>query len=166
MIWLIGIVTLLLAIAGWLLFSQIRIVIDTRVPEAGIRWVSIGTARIWYDEEWWLGIHVLFFRKTIRLTELKSKTKQLKDHTGKKKPASRVKPRRMRKKLIRLLNTFRVNEWQLAVDTGDYTQNARLYPLNFLPFTADHLSVNFRDENYLVVKVSNRPWRMIVSYLR
>jgi hypothetical protein len=153
-------------IAGWLLLSQIRIVIDTRVPEAGIQWVSIGTARIWYDQEWWLGIRVLFFRKTIRLAALQSKPKQVKEHSGKKKPGVGTKPRRMWKKLIRTLKTFRINEWQLALDTGDYTQNARLYPLNFLPFTMEHLSVNFKDENYLVVKISNRPWRMIVAYLQ
>ena len=70
------------------------------------------------------------------------------------------------KKTFRIINTFRVTKWHLAVDTGDHTHNARLYPLNFLPGNFNHLHVNFRNESYLLLKIRNRPWKIINAFLR
>ena len=70
------------------------------------------------------------------------------------------------KKIIRIIRTFQVTEWQLAVDTGDHSRNAQLYPLNFLPGAFPHLQINFRDENYLVLKTRNRPWKIVFAFLR
>ncbi len=73
---------------------------------------------------------------------------------------------RLLKKMIRVMRTFRVIEWQLSVDTGDYIRNAWLYPLNFLPYGHGHLYINFREENYFFTRIRNRPWKMLVAYLR
>ena len=77
-----------------------------------------------------------------------------------------MKISRVLKKLIRVLKTFRVTEWQLAVDTGDHTVNAQWYPMNFLPYTYKNLQINFIDENYLVLKMRNRPWKIVFAFLR
>ena len=77
-----------------------------------------------------------------------------------------MKISRVLKKLIRVLKTFRVTEWQLAVDTGDHTVNAQWYPMNFLPYTYKNLHINFIDENYLVLKMRNRPWKIVFALLR
>lgn len=77
-----------------------------------------------------------------------------------------MKIRQLLKKAVRIIKTFRVTEWRLAVDTGDHTRNAQLYPLNFLPGTFRHLQINFRDENYLVLKIRNRPWKILYAFLR
>jgi len=69
-------------------------------------------------------------------------------------------------KAARMARTFHILEWKLAIDTGDYTRNAQLYPLNFMPGAFSHLQVNFRDENYLVLKISNRPWKIVYAFLR
>ena len=69
-------------------------------------------------------------------------------------------------KIVRVIKTFRVTKWELAVDSGDYSRNAQLYPLNFLPYTFKHLYVNFRDENYLLLTIRNRPWKILYSFLR
>ncbi len=68
--------------------------------------------------------------------------------------------------MIRVLRTFRVTEWRVAIDTGDYARNAQLYPMNFLPYAFKHLDINFRDENFLVLRIRNRPWKMIYAFLR
>ena len=97
---------------------------------------------------------------------MKSKPKKMKDPTAKRKPKRRMKISRVLKKLIRVLKTFRITEWQLAVDTGDHTRNAQFYPLNFLPYTYKNLNINFCDENYLVLKIRNRPWKIVFAFLR
>jgi hypothetical protein len=76
-----------------------------------------------------------------------------------------MKPARMLVKMVKLIKSCRVSEWQLAVDTGDYTCNARLFPLNYLPYTFEHVYINFRDDNYLVVKIRSRPWKMLYAFL-
>ena len=70
------------------------------------------------------------------------------------------------KKIAAVLKTIHVTEWQLAIDSGSYILNAKLYPLNYLPHTAQHIHVNFTDENYLMVKIRNRPWKILYAFLR
>ena len=65
-----------------------------------------------------------------------------------------------------MAKTFRITEWKLALDTGDYSLNAPLYPLNFLPYTINHILVNFQNENYLALKVRNRPWKILIVFLK
>lgn len=72
----------------------------------------------------------------------------------------------MLKKIIRVIKTFRVTRWQLAVDTGDYVRNAQLYPLNYTKYTFNHLYINFTGENYLTLTIRNRPWKIIYALLK
>ncbi|MDP4264055.1 MAG: hypothetical protein Q8941_16125 [Bacteroidota bacterium] len=159
------IIVVLLGIAVWLLISPFIVEIDTRIPQAGVRWVSIGSARVWYEDEWWFSIRIFFFRKTMRFSEIKAKPKKIKDRV-KKKARKKMKISRVWVKMVRVIKTFRVKEWQLAFDTGDHTRNAQLYPLNYLPYTFKHLYINFGDENYLVLKTRNRPWKVLYAFLR
>ncbi|MEP7374991.1 MAG: hypothetical protein ABI675_16460 [Chitinophagaceae bacterium] len=166
MIWLIIVLLFLLVFFCWLLTSTVEVEIDSRVPMAKLRWISFGKVVLWYDDEWRLSIRILFFKKIIRLSEIKSKPEKIKDAAAKKKSKRRMKIRQLLKKAVRIIKTFRVTEWRLAVDTGDHTRNAQLYPLNFLPGTFRHLQINFRDENYLVLKIRNRPWKILYAFLR
>ena len=86
-----------------------------------------------------------------------------KKSTPKKKKQQKKMP--TLNKMIQVLKSFKVKQWQLAADTGDTTWNARLYPFNFLPACHSHLHVNFADENYLYFKIINRPWKMIWAFL-
>jgi len=97
---------------------------------------------------------------------MKSKPKKIKDTAKKKKPKRRMELRPLLKKIVRIIKTFRVTEWRLAIDTGDHTRNAQLYPLNFSPRTFRHLYINFSDENYLLLKTRNRPWKILYAFLR
>lgn len=163
MIWLLVILLLLVLLLLWFLLAPLQLEIDSRQPVARLRWISIGRAAIWYDEEWWLSFRILFIRKTMRIASMKARPKKI--------TAKRLrKPKKRRvmslKKMVRLLRSFRVQEWRLALDTGDYPLNARLYPLNFLGGLRNHLLVNFNDENYLYVRIRNSPWRMLWAFLR
>jgi hypothetical protein len=140
--------------------------VDTRIPWAGVRWITIGKASVWYEKEWWFSVQILFYRKTMRFSDIKPARKKIREGDVKKKRKKKVKLSRMLKKMIRVIRTFRVTEWQLAVDTGDYTLNAQLYPLNYLPYAFEHLDINFRDTNFLVLKIRNRPWKILRAFLR
>jgi hypothetical protein len=166
MLWLIGIILFLLLILCWLLLSNLVIAFDTRTPKAEIQWGTIGKACIWYEDEWWLKIRILFYQKTIRISDIKSKAGKRKIVDEKKKPKKKFYLKFSLAKLFRLINTFRITEWKLAIDTGDHTRNAQLYPMNFFPSVFRHLYINFSNENYLVLKIKNRPWKMLYALLR
>jgi hypothetical protein len=166
MIWLIGILIFFLLVLLLLLLSPFSMVVDTRIPAATFKWQNIGRAVIWYDEEWRLYIQLFFYSKIISI-------RQLKNNSSKKKSAPKKKKRIKKRsnflqicRLIRVLNSFRVTEWELAIDTGDYTCNAQLYPLNFIPYAFEHLQINFTGDNYLLLKIRNRPVNILVAYFR
>jgi hypothetical protein len=59
-----------------------------------------------------------------------------------------------------------VQQWQLSIDTGDFTKNARLYPFTIYPALYGHLMISFTDENYFFIRIRNQLWKMLVAYLR
>jgi hypothetical protein len=147
--------------------APIEIQIDTRIPRASLRWISIGRAFVLYDEDkWWLKMHIGFFHKQWDLEKLifdrRKKIKKAKTVRKKKKPP---RARKLRK-FLNLLKTFRVTRWQLAIDSGDEVRNAWLYPLNFFPQTWRHLYVNFMDENYLIITIRNALWKLTYAFLK
>jgi hypothetical protein len=166
MAWGAAILLFMILLCGWLLLSSIHIELDTRVPLAGIKWGMIGHAKIWYEESWKMHVHVPFYKNTFSFSGLKRKPRKMVTENAEKKKKKQRNRRRVLKMLIPLAKTFSITEWKLALDTGDYSVNAPLYPLNFLPFTFGHLLVNFQNENYLVLKVRNRPWKILIVFLK
>ncbi len=165
MIWIIGIIIFFLFILCWLLLSPLVIKLDTRIPGTAVYWQGIGAAELWYDEEWYLNMQLLFYHKTFRMNELGKKTAKKKS-SPKKKKAKKMNRSLLVKKIIRVLRSFRVTEWKLAIDADDYTLNAQLYPLNFIPLTVEHLQINFSGENYLLLKIKNSPWKILYAWFR
>lgn len=155
----------LLSVIAWILLAPFIIEVDTRIPEAQVRWRSIGHARIWFEDEWWFSFQVFFYRKTIRLSGIKAKPQKAKPPVKKKK-TKKLKLTRVLIKAIRVIKTFRLREWQLYFDSGNYLLNAQIYPLNYLPFAYRHVYINFMDENYLVLKATNQPWKIVYNILR
>jgi len=166
MAWVIGILTMLVLIICLLLLSIIIIEVDTRVPEAAVRWGVIGNAKIWYAGEWWLRLQLPFYRKTFRMADMKSNRLKRKTIIEKEKPKKGRKLKLVVKKIFRVMKSFRVSEWKLALDSGDYVTNAQIYPLNFFPKVFRHLFVNFNGENFLVLKMSNRSWKILYNFFR
>lgn len=163
MTWLLVILSFIILLLLWLLWAPLQLEIDTRKPAANFKWSGIGRANVWYDEEWWLSFRVFFFHKTIRLASMKAKPKKI---AGQRVKKAKRKPKGFLKKMIRVLRSFQVKEWRLAVDTGDYTMNAQLYPLNFFSRLHQHLFVNFNGENYLYIRIQNRPAKMLYAFFR
>ena len=89
----------------------------------------------------------------------------------KKKTAQRRRKKSKEKfrlilKFFKMINTFQIVQWEIAYCADDYTENAYQYWLNFFPLTAGHIRINFFDENYLVLIIRNKAWRMAYAFIK
>lgn len=166
MYWLIGILLFLFLIICWLLIAPLVMIIDTTRPIASIKWVTLGSAKIWYEEEWWVSMRIPFYRRTWRLADLLKKKPIKKVEAKKKSPSKKLPLSKKMEKFWFIIKSFRVRKWQLAIDTGNPVRNAQLYPLNFYPGAERHILVNFNDDNFLILEIVNRPLKMIIAFLR
>lgn len=94
----------------------------------------------------------------------------------KEKKASRPKKKKSGKDLTdlirygkigkRLLQSFEVRKFRVALDTGDCIQNARLYPVAaFIDRYWFDFQVNYQDRNYLGVHLVNRPVYLLKAFI-
>jgi hypothetical protein len=167
MVWIVLAICLSLLIGG-ILFSQLELRIDSRVPELVASWAGFGKALLIYKEDdWQLEVRILFFHRRWTLVDLfvgKRRAKKVRKknvETAKKK-----KPLKNLQRIIRVIRSFRVTKWQLAIDSGDYIKNAWMYPLNFIQGMKYHLNINFTDENFLAVTLKNSVWRMLHAWIK
>ena len=159
MIWLL-LLALMLIVCGLLLTPMI-LAIDTRIPEIKFSWKGIGIAAINYkEEEWLLRFRIFFYAKEIQLRNIKGR--KMKQEKSKRKKRN---PRKMMRKFLAVMKTFRVPVWRISIDTGDYVYNAWLYPLNCFIGT-EHYQINFHEENYLVLELRNNLARMLYAWFR
>jgi hypothetical protein len=161
---LLLIIIVLLVSFVWLLVSPVIMELDTKIPRAEMRWIGIGNLRIWYENEWWFSVRIFFYQKTMRISEMKPAQKKRR-RTG-NGHARATPPGERLEKIFRVLKTFNVVKWNLAIDTGDFVRNAQLYPLNHHPYAANHLFINFQDQNYLELETRNRPWKILFAFVR
>lgn len=167
MIWII-ILIVILAPVLLLLLAPFEIIIDTRVPVIKLHWSGIGNAAVVYEsDEWWLKIRVFFFGKKWTIMHLilpgKKKKKAQKEKAVKKKERT---SHMSFSRAVYIIKSFTVTEWKMAMSSSDYTTNARLYFLNFIPYTRQHLFINFTDQNYLVIVARNNVWRIAYAFIK
>ena len=156
---------LILLIITWFLFSTLELNIDTRIPSATFRMISIGKAvLVFEDGEWWLMIRVFIFRKKWSLWRMIFEGKHKKAKKNVRRKSARMNFRKI--SFLKLLKTFRITQLQIAIDSDDIIKNALLYPLNHIQPSRGHLFVNFNDENYLVLTIRNAPWKIIYTLIR
>jgi flavin-binding protein dodecin len=151
----------------WLFIAPLELEIDTRIPRACLRWSSVGRAIVTYQNDtWWLNLRVFFFHKQWDLEKLIFGIRKKKKTGRRDNKKAAVKKTNRAKKFLNVVKTFRVTEWQIAVDTGDVTKNAWLYALNFIKDTRRHLRINFTDENYILLVIRNAPWKLAYAFLK
>ena len=166
MIWLLVILGFVCLLLCWLLVAPVELEIDTISGHAAFRWVSIGSVRIWYDDVWWLSIQVFFFYKTMPFSKIKKRSKKATAEPANGKQKKKANPKNILKKVIQVIGTLQITEWQLAIDSGRFDLNARLYPLNFLSCTSGHLFINFQHNNFLKAKLSGQPWKIVYAFIK
>ncbi|GAB2811814.1 hypothetical protein [Ferruginibacter profundus] len=161
---IIIIVALVLLLLCWCLFATLELYADTRTALISVRWISIGKVMLQYeDNAWWFRLQILCFKKQWLLQQLFSRSSK------KKKPAA-VKTKKAKAipwpRLLKIIQTFRVIQCRIVIDTGNYPLNAQLYPLNFLPPVSKYVTVNFKDENYAVIITRNTLWRILYAWIK
>jgi len=165
MLWLFILLSSLAFFVYWLITSPVDLNIDTEKAIAVFNWRRVGYIGIWYEDEWWVSMRVFFYRKKIPFSRIKKRSKK-NNNTIKSSDKRRLKTKRNIEKLIAVAKTLQVMEWQLAIDMGEFSRNARLYPLNFLSCTYDHLNINFQNKNFLIIKIKGWPWKMLYAFLK
>ncbi len=155
MIWII-ILLMILSSVLLLFLAPFEIMVDTRVPVIKLHWTGIGNATVVYEsDEWWLKIRIFFFYKKWAMMQLIFANK-------KKKKTNRMSFSRVG----HIIKSFRVTKWKIAISGSDYITNAGLYFLNFIPYTRQHLFINFTDENYVVIVTRNNLWRIVYAFIK
>jgi hypothetical protein len=163
MLWII--LLLLILLPAWLLLSPLQFEIDTRVPIIRLQWKSIGNATLFYNnDEWWLRIRVLFFSKKWNLIQMffANRKKQKKMDRRPREKGTKMSV----SKIFKILKTFQIVQWEMAISEAEDTKNAYWYWLFFFPITRKHIRINFIDENYLILVIQNRVWRMAYAFIK
>lgn len=164
--WIIILIFLFLTLC-WFLLAPLELHIDSRTPQASLRWITIGKALIVFEENrFLLKLQILFFYRQWDLEKLLFKDKKKKKRIEPVRKKRKGQVSKKLRKFLNLLKTFRVTRWQIAIDTGNAINNAWLYPLNFFPITRQHLHVNFVEENYVIVTIRNVPWKLAYAFLK
>ena len=70
-------------------------------------------------------------------------------------------------KIINLIRSFKITRFAIMMDTGDCITNAKLYPVAaFINHHYGPCNVNFTNRNLLVLRIENRPIRLLRYYLK
>lgn len=148
-----------------LLFIPIELYVDTITNQYYLRLRGLVKASIESDEEELLRIRISVFFRNFNFYPLQNlgTTKKHKEEVRKIK---KRRKKNSRKKIIRLLKSFRVKKIYVNLDTGDCLMNARLYPVfAFLNYHQGKFKINFEGRNQMVLYVQNRPIRIIKSFI-
>lgn len=164
MFWLITAIILLLFF-GWIVFSPFELEIDTGVPHASFKWLSIGKAEVVFvNENWILSVDSLFYRRQWPLSRIFRKTGKTKKE--KAETTGKSKYRMPLPRILAILSSFRIKEWRLALDANEGIPVTMAYPLNFFPVLSRHVLINFKGRNYFRIRISNRIWRLAFAWIK
>lgn len=148
-----------------LLFIPIELYLDTLTNQYYLRLRGLAKASIESDEEELLRIRLKVFFRNFHFYPLQKLGAPKKE----KIKAIKVKKRRKKigpRKILRLLQSFKVKKIFVNIDTGDYLMNARLYPVfAFLNYHKGNVRINFEGKNQIVLFVQNRPIHIIKSFI-
>ncbi len=156
-----AVILLVVLLVLWLLLIPIQVFIDTDSNKYFARLRGLAKASFEPDEKELLRVRlkVLFYERCFYpLTKSIDQKKQSEKNKAKRKRKVSFK------KMLQLLKSFEVKQFDLDIDTGDYVANAKIYPVFVLlnQFVAS-FHINFEDRNRLVLDIRNRPYRMLKS---
>ena len=162
---LVIILIVLSAVLCYLLFMKLILYVDTANNEFYIQAKGLVKAKIeTHDTELiQIKFNTLFLK--FSFYPLRKSKKKKKNNKAYKTTLSKRRTIEVQK-LLRIARTFKVDQLLVDVDTGDCITNAKLYPpFAFLNYYGGQFSVNFENRNRLLLKVQNRPIRIIKSFI-
>ena len=174
------VLTVVILFFTWLLLAPVRLQINTLHGFFRLRILGIASAEYRMENDpFGIKLRVLFFRKRIGLEDMiarKAKS-QKEDPEKAEKPTSKWKNKRKRKggmkfrtlvRLVRnLLKSFRIREFRIWVDTGDFVRNSQLYPLTVASWgRKPEVLINYQGKNALLLDMENRLGSVAWAFLR
>ncbi len=169
--WIIAILLLFFLI--YLLFAPLVLYINTDEQAYFVQMKGLAKASVEGDKKEFLRIRLdtLFSHFYFYPLRRKKAKKRLQDKTQiqRKKKGSKMDREKFTRyaKIGRgLLRSFELKRLEVALDTGDCIQNARLYPaFAFLNFYVGDFSINFQDRNRVVLYMQNRAVNIIKVFI-
>lgn len=148
-----------------LLWTPVRLVIDSKKDLYKVEWKYIGSALlIEYNDCIGVQLQVLFFKKIIPFDWFFKKKVKIEEKPQSKKTPS-VFPTYLRSKFKKIMWSFHIKRCKVNWDTDDYILNAYLYPITpFLHSTQKSFTINFEGKRDIELIIENRLGRIIKSF--
>ena len=166
--WLIYVLGSLIILLLLLLSLSISLRIHTNRQ---VIMMSVGTflsgGLEWKEEEPVAALRIFWWKKYFRLLNFrKSKKRKSVRRTIKKQAKKKAGSFFTFKRIKRLLQSFKVEEFRLNIDTNDMILNAHLYPLIvWLRNRNMDVGINFNHQFELDLVIQNRVWRILKAIL-
>lgn len=166
MVFLIILLIILFFGLSWILFSPIQITLNSQKKIYQIHWYGIARARLLLlSKDFLIRVNVFFWEKDFSLLRPKKEKKKTTQKKTKKKRKFQSRKKTL-KKIIRILKSFKIKIFKIDLDTGDYIQNSYLYPVfYFLKNKKIDLSINYRGDVNIHLKIENRLYKILLSLL-
>ena len=143
----------------YLMVAPFFIEIDTDLGLFRVRFHQLVSASlILTDDIFLIELKITAWKKQIAFTKA-----SVGSEVNKKKKQSKASIQKM----YAVLKSFRVRKFFLSVDTGDVQVNGILYPIFVLMSakTGKNMTINFLNENRLVLQMENNVIRVLWSYI-
>jgi hypothetical protein len=163
--WIILPLLLLLIIVCILLFAPFYLEVNSVAGLLGIRFWILASARLVVVNDTLICmLYIVGWHKEIDLL-VNREPKKIKEPG---KPQNKKSSTPALNKIFAVIKTFKVNKCDITIDTGDMTTNALLHPVFYWvgKYTGRHISINFTDENKVILEIENNFARMMWAYVR
>jgi hypothetical protein len=164
---LIIILSVLIGVLLFLLFSPFTLQINTIQNDFSVRWKGIGSARLLLlPEDLAIRMKIFFWHKDFY--PLHPDGKKKKEKAEKKKPVEKKKRRAFTfRKMKNVLRSFHIRKFRMDIDTDNYATNAWLFPLCYLiDLKKQRVRVNFEGRNECILTIENRLFNMALAFLK
>lgn len=174
MIWIAIILLALFLLLAVLLWLPLELLIDTKAERYSFKWKGLCVLEVIPNTEdlrW--SLKVLYWHWEGSMGEMIFSIPNIKKETvqkPKKSPQTNQKPvtfTKMRKMAGNLWRALDCRRFQVDLDTGDFSLNARLYPLFLLLSRPGRsLNINFSGRQDLAIQLFTRPGRLALAMLK
>jgi len=157
---LVGVV--LLAVIG-ILFIPMQFYVNTLNHLYFARIGHLAKAYLEGDEKEIIRLRIRFFGLQFFWYPLKLKRSRKRVEN----PNEKVKKRKPRaQRIFQLIKAFKVYDFEMNVDTGNYVTNAQLYPVfGFFNHHIAKCQINYEGNNSLIIDIRSRPITVLKSFI-
>jgi hypothetical protein len=163
MIWLLSITGIILMLFCTLLFIPFYLEMDSRIGLCRFRFLRLASATFYLDDDSiFLNMKIAWWYKKFDLLQPGRRRKNISEKSKKESGRKRIPL----KKMTAIFRSFKVNKFQLTIDTGSMQLNGILYPLFSCISTNKPVTINFNNENSFVFEIENNIARMVWAFIK